>query len=99
MCVRNGKDAKSDVILLELFEPENWIISSIGKPNENGDLMDKDTGDILLHVKDQIINMNLEEHEFIDDTVTQWQITYTIKKVLKFKRNKIDWGTLSDNPE
>lgn len=99
MCIRNRKDANSDVILLELFEPEQWIITPIGKPNEKGDLKDKETGDVLLHVKDRIINMNMEEHEFIDDSVTQWQITYAIKKVLKLKRYKIDWDTFFDDQE
>lgn len=99
MCIRNRKDANSDVILLELFEPEKWIITPIGKPNEKGDLKDKETGDVLLHVKDRIINMNMEEHEFIDDSVTQWQITYAIKKVLKLKRYKIDWDTFFDDQE
>ena len=99
MCIRNRKDANSDVILLELFEPEKWIITPIGEPNEKGDLKDKETGDVLLHVKDRIINMNMEEHEFIDDSVTQWQITYAIKKVLKLKRYKIDWDTFFDDQE
>lgn len=85
MCLRNGRDARADIILLELFEPEKWEIYPIQNFNEEGALVDRDTDTVLVHAKDTIIDKNMKKTEFMDETVAQWEIDYPIKKVLKLK--------------
>lgn len=100
MCLRNGRDARADAILMELFEPEKWdIYPRENCINEDGDLIDRDTESVLMHAKDKIINKNMEEHDFIDETVTQWEIDYPIKKVLKLKKCTIDWNAVFGSGE
>lgn len=100
MCLRNGRDARADAILLELFELEKWRIFPIKDCiNEDGDLIDRDTKEILMHATDIIINKNMKESYFVDDTVTQWEIEYPIKKVLKQKKCTIDWDTVFGHEE
>ena len=83
MLLRNGRDASADAILLELFEPHKWVTVPEGALNEAGDLIDRDTKDVLIHGSDTIINKDMESTEFRDDTITQWIIIYMVKKVLK----------------
>lgn len=100
MCLRNGRDARADAILMELFEPEKWnIFPRVDCINDDGDLIDRDTQAVLMHAKDTIINKDMQEHDFIDETVTQWQINYPIKKVLKLKKCTIDWNAVFGNDE
>lgn len=100
MCLRNGRDARADAILMELFEPEKWdIFPRENCINEDGDLIDRDTEAVLMHAKDTIINKDMEEHDFIDKTITQWQIDYPIKKVLKLKKCTIDWNAVFGSEE
>ena len=100
MCLRNGRDARADAILMELFEPEKWdIFPRENCINEDGDLIDRDTEAVLMHAKDTIINKDMEEHDFIDKTITQWEIDYPIKKVLKLKKCTIDWNAVFGSEE
>lgn len=102
MCLRNGRDARADIILLELFEPAKWDIFPVQNFNEEGALVDQDTNTVLIHAKDIIINKNLEEKEFMDETIAQWEIGYPIKKVLKLNKCTIDWDSIfgkDDNEE
>ena len=62
--------------------------------NDDGDLIDRDSKEVLLHAKDTIIDENFNKKEIIDYTVTQWQIEYPIKKVLKLKKCTIDWDSV-----
>ena len=55
--------------------------------DENGVLRDRDTDKILIHTKDTIIDKKLNEKEFIDKTIVQWQINYPIKRVLKLRKH------------
>lgn len=91
MLLRNGRDAKADVILLELYDSSYWEVFPEGRINENGDLIDRDTEAVLLHTRDTIINKDLDEKVYDDKTITQWIISFAIKKVLKLRKNKIDW--------
>lgn len=94
MLLRNGRDAKADVMLLQLGDVSTWKTDPIGELNEKGDLVDRDTQAILVHGKDIIIDKNMKEKEVIDETITQWLIAYTVVKVLKFKKNSTDWNSV-----
>lgn len=97
MCLRNRRDARADVILMELFEPKKWDIYPVeGCINKDGDLIDRDTEAVLMHAKDTIVNKDMQESEFVDTTVTQWEIDYPIKKVLKLKVCNIDWDAIAE---
>lgn len=94
MMLRNGRDARADAILLELMDQSKWEVEPLTDLDENGDLRDRDTDDILLHAGDKIIKKNLEENDYVDDTVAQWVIVYPIKKVLKLRKCTIDWDAV-----
>ncbi|MBO5466229.1 MAG: hypothetical protein J6A02_02155 [Prevotella sp.] len=99
ICLRNGRDARADMILLELFEQNKWVIEPLDNINKDGDLVDRDTAEVLVHAKDIIIDENLNEKEFIDKTITQWEINYPIQKVLKLRKCIIDWDSVFGKEE
>lgn len=99
MCLRNGRDAKVDAILMELFEPEKWDIFPIVDIDENGYLIDRDTKKPLINAKDTLISKDMNEKEFVDETIAQWEIDYPIKKILKLKKCTIDWDAVFGNDE
>ena len=99
MCLRDGRDARADAILLELFEPEKWDIFPIVAIDENGYLIDRDTKKPLINVKDTIISKDMNEKNFVDDTIAQWEIDYPVKKVLKLKKCTIDWNAVFGDDE
>ena len=99
MCLRNGRDARADAILLELFEPEKWDVFPIVDIDENGYLIDRDTKKPLINVKDTIISKDMNEKDFVDDTIAQWEIDYPVKKVLKLKKCTIDWDAVFGDDE
>lgn len=88
LLLSEGRNENSDLMLLELADMKDWYASPVGELNNNGDLIDISTGDILLHGTDYIMNKQMEKEEFIDETITQWVICYPIKKVLRFKKAK-----------
>lgn len=94
ICLRNGRDTHADMILLELFEQEKWIIKPLNNINTDGDLIDRDSEEVLVRAKDTIIDKNLQKQEFIDKTIIQWEINYPIRKVLKVRKCTIDWDTV-----
>lgn len=94
ICLRNGRDIHADMILLELFEQEKWIIKPLNNINTDGDLIDRDSEEVLVHAKDTIIDKNLQKQEFIDKTIIQWEINYPIRKILKVRKCTIDWDTV-----
>ena len=99
ICLRNGRDARADMILLELFEQDKWVIEPLDNINDDGDLIDRDTNEVLVHAKDIIIDENLQEQEFIDKTITQWEINYPIKKVHRLRKCTIDWDAVFGKEE
>ena len=94
MLLRNGRDATADAMLLELYEPSKWVTIPEGELDENGDLIDRDTEEILVHGSDTILDKNMGSREFRDETITQWIIIYLVKKVLKLKKCEIDWDSV-----
>ena len=86
MLLRNRRDMKSDVMLLELFPPEQWVVFEEPEFNDDGDLIDRATREILVRCTDKILSKNMEETDYKDDTVTQWTVMYRVRKVLKFRR-------------
>lgn len=100
MCLRNGRDARADIILLELFEPDKWDIYPIQNFNDDGALIDRDTRAVLTHAKDTIVSKSMKKREVTDKTIAQWEIDYPIKKVLKLKMcSAIDWDAVFGNNE
>lgn len=93
MLLRNRRDAKSDIILMELTEPDKWRVFPATDLNEDGDLLDafSEKGDVLVHGSDIILNKKMGAKEFVDKTICQWIIVYSVKKILKFKKNTVDW--------
>lgn len=95
LCLRNGRDARADIMLLELFEPDLWRIYPTQNFSPDGALIDRDTLAVLTHAQDTIISKNLDRRDVMDETNIQWEIKYPIKKVLKLKRGSaIDWNAV-----
>lgn len=95
--LRNGRDEKADIMLLELSEPSKWETFPEGRLNKDGDLLDRESGCVLLHGRDTIIDKNMTKTNFEDKTITQWIITYCITKVLKIKKNTMDWDAVFED--
>lgn len=88
MLLSNGRDSMANLMLLELEDINKWNVYPEGELDENGSLRDVNTGNILLHGEDYIMNKQMKKKLFRDDTITQWVIYYPIKKVLRFKKNR-----------
>ena len=99
MLLANGRNAKADLMLMEFDDMSTWFALPDGELNENGDLYDLGTDNLLLHGSDIIYNKNMDGCDYIDSSITQWVIVYPIKKVLKFKKNSIEWDALFNNDE
>ena len=99
MVLRNGRDAKADVILMELCDPSVWEIFHERTCNDKGDLIDPESKEILVHTRDTILNKNMNGLVFEDESITLWTIIYHIKKVLKLRKNDIDWDAVFGGDE
>jgi hypothetical protein len=94
LLMRNGRDAKADVMLMELDEPTKWIAQTYININEKGNLMDRDSDTVLANVRDTILDINMKERKFEDSTYCQWILEYSIKKILKLRKNRVDWNAI-----
>ena len=99
MLLANGRNARADLMLMELDDMSTWFALPDGELNENGDLYDLGTDNLLLHGSDIIYNKDMDGRDYTDRNITQWVIVYPIKKVLKFKKNSIVWDALFEDDE
>lgn len=90
MLLSNGRDSMADLMLLELADMDKWKACPEGELDDEGCLRDLDTGDILLHGEDHIMDKQMKKKLFRDKTITQWVVYYPIKKVLRFKKNSLN---------
>ena len=84
MLLRNGRDANADEMLLELFPRDNWELACNDVNEEDGNLYDRETGNLLVRGTDTIIGKDLSEKDYSDNSLVQWIILYKIKKVLRY---------------
>lgn len=110
MLLRNGRKASSDIILLELTEPEHWDVEENPGYNSKGDLVDPfnpqeipvDKLPVLAYVTDTNIDKDLTKTTFKDPHLTLWQIRYRIKRVVDFVPGihvTEDWTFVDDEEE
>lgn len=104
MLLRNGRNARADLILLQLDDPSTWEYTPLFNFNDEGDLLDRDTlmrdePKVLIHAQDTITDKDLTTKTVLDTTIAQWQIEYHITKVLKSRRNTVDWSTAFNEEE
>lgn len=91
LLLRNGRDACADLMLLQLDDPANWYFEPVINLDDEGALIDRDSDDVLLYTIDTITDKNLNTKEVVDKTACQWVIGYHIIKVLKYRKNSVDW--------
>ena len=96
MLLSNGRDARADLMLLQLGDPATWQFDTEAHFRADGALLDRDTinckdPDVLIHAQDTIIDKDMTTREVLDMTITQWIILYHVTKVLKLRKNAIDW--------
>ena len=99
MLLRNGRDARADLMLLQLDDPATWEFCPLQNFDNNGGLIDRDSLGkkdpvVLIHAKDTITDKNMATRTVFDKTVAQWEIAYHIKKVLKSRKNTVDWASV-----
>ena len=104
MLLRNGRDARSDLMLLQLDDPATWEYFPLQEFNDEGGLLDRDTLDkkeptVLIHAQDTITNKDLTKQTVLDTTVAQWVLSYHVTKVLKFRKNTVDWEKIFNEEE
>ncbi len=104
MLLCNGRDAKADLILLQLGDPATWQFDRETNYRDDGALIDRDTLDrkvpeILIHAQDTIMDKDMNTRVVLDNTITQWIILYHVTKVLKLRKNMVDWERLFDEEE
>lgn len=92
----NGHDARADLILLQLDEPTTWRHECDAYFRKDGALLDRDTinrkdPEVLIYAKDTITDKDMTTHEVLDKTITQWVLMYHVTKVLRLRKNTIDW--------
>lgn len=106
LLLRNGRNAMSTVMLLELTNPIEWGVEPLKSFNDAGDLVDVDkvTGEpltherILLPASDVLVSKNMTEKDFQDKNVCLWRIDYKIKKVVKVRQCKyVDYDNEEDD--
>lgn len=100
----NGRDARADLMLLKLDDPSTWEFMAEANYNEEGALLDVDTlgnkvPEVLIRAKDTLIDKNLNSRDVLDRTVVQWIISYHVTKVLRFRKNTIDWEQIFNEEE
>lgn len=98
MCLRNRRDAKGDVMLLELMPPNTWEVFEEPTFNDDGDLIDRDSNEVLVRRSDKLYSKDMTTKDFYDDTITQWTIMYKMKRVLKLKK-ALDWDRIFGNDD
>lgn len=92
MLLMNGRDARADLMLLQLDDPAAWEFSPEAHFRDDGALLDRDNeDDVLIHAQDTLLDKNMESHVEMDETITQWIILFHIVKVLKSRKNTVDW--------
>lgn len=100
MVLRTKRDASADEILLELKQPSKWGLDYQNQIDEDGYLIDAETENKLINTRDTIIGADLQKNEQdSQETYCQWIIVYTINKVLKLRKNSIDWAAIFQEEE
>lgn len=93
MLLRQGRNAMSRLMLLELSDSSLWEAESMHTFNQKGDLIAYDLvnnrpkrpEEVLVVASDILQGKNLEEEEYIEENVCQWKVIYKITKVLREK--------------
>ena len=104
MLLQKGRDARADLMLLKLDDPATWEFYPLQNFNKDGDLLDRDTLDqkvptVLIHAQDTITDKDLTTKTVFDTTVAQWEIHFHVTKVLKYRKNTIDWQKVFNEEE
>ncbi len=100
MVLRTKRDASADEVLLELKHPSTWGLVPEQEFDEQGNLIDRESQDPLINTRDTIIGKDMQEVVQDDqETYCQWIIVYAINKVLKLRKNSIDWAAIFQDEE
>ena len=84
MLLRNGRNADSDLMLLELLPKDKWKTVVWAEPDEDGTLYDDNGKDVLVYGNDVIYDKDMNETDFEDHHIALWAIRYGVKRVVKY---------------
>ena len=87
MVLTNSHDETGDAMVLELFDRKDWLLQ-YSLPNEDGELIDPITDDVLNYASDILQTKKMMEKKYFDKTMCVWTIDFMIKKVVKFEEAK-----------
>lgn len=81
--LRNGYNADSDLMLLELMPMSKWRTAVWNEVDDDGNLYDDNGKDVLVYGNDVIYDKNMNETEFEDPHLALWAVQYAVKRVVK----------------
>lgn len=85
LCLRRGRDASADLMLLELFGTESWLVETVRKIGFGDYLIDCFTGKPLVCVTDYLVDRDLTQEYFDNMDICQWVFSFAVKRVVKFQ--------------
>jgi hypothetical protein len=85
LLLTTGRDAKANQMLLELADVSEYEVESCPVFDDDYNLLDADDNSLLISASDILIDRDLNNHDFVDDGITQWRIKYPIKRVLRYR--------------
>lgn len=93
--LRQGRNAMSNLMLLELSDPSQWTTEPLKTFNKEGNLIAFDLAkgkpkrpeEVLVVASDVLVDKNLEEMMYKDKNVCQWKICYKVTKVLRERQS------------
>lgn len=85
LCLRNGRNARADKMLIELKPTEQWRTYVAIVPNASGDLAEEENN--VLAFGDTELDRNMEATVVIDPTYCAWVVELATGMTLKYRPN------------
>lgn len=91
--LRDGRNANSNLMLLELSDPSLWETIPLCHFNKDGDLIAYDLlkkkpkrpEEVLVVASDILLDKNSNKEEYVERNICQWKIIYKVTKVVREK--------------
>jgi hypothetical protein len=90
MLLTRGRNAKADRMLVELFDSSCFCAIPEREYDDDYNLIDDSTGDVLLPASDIIVSKNMTKKKYVDKSIVMWRIIYPVKKVLRLELGNVD---------
>lgn len=86
MLLRAGSQGNPEIMLMELYPKDKWIVECEMEFDDKGYLIDRSDKDVkLISATDTVSDRKGNEREIPADSICQWVVCYKIKKILKYQ--------------